>query len=572
MTKSIAAATAPLDVAAQWRHCFTGAMNVLAVNYDLAISQLSKLLDEYFPFQKERTEAVKNYEDCPDAYYWTDDFESSLWSMSSDDGPIPMTGFIFGDALCWRGRAYLAKKQFDQALADFKEAVRHLSELVITSRSEDSFFGCVDAPSSDFAYLWPNYWIGRCHIEQQQFKDAIQVFDYVRTEPIDWVIETLQCFGSWMCREECFFWEGVAFEALGQKKDAIESYSEAIWINPNNCKAFFRRGRLGGQIWQDKLHELNLQRFACIAMKDCKEDVDAELECLEEDEKQAMVGIGTAVKDIVEAIWLNPRFLSSYIEFFRLLISNKVIVSQFFQPHHLFWANEFGEPIRFLVEAAAKATGEDLESLELCFSNPFNFCPWQGYNDILSELANRQSNSAAWFFLLGIGQYKQKGYDAAKESFEMAIACDPSNGVARYGLAATYRAMHNYTKEEQAATAANRLRTEMCEHRWRLKQGGNCEGGIEFRAMPRYEEPFQLERSTFISAADLTSGEEHPPVISVSPSNSFQIYSLAFSRSEKYLAVGYGHGEAVILETDTGTTIGCIASRLGSASDGRFFK
>ena len=316
----------------RWQQCFCGAVNVLARNYEVAIRHLSKLLDdEYFPFREERTRQIKRVGDededgveneetnterntrCPKEYMWGIELNGPLTSEEpSEHGPIRMTGFVFGDALCWRGRAFLEQGKPDKALSDFNEARCHLTELV----KPDDFFP-LDEPiygsgewlyKTELSFLWPTYWSGRCYLAEGDYQRALQEFGSIEGQGSLYVVERLFCFAEWMCRDECCYWSGVALEGLGKFQDAIESYSEAICWNLDDWNAFYRRGRLHYHVAQYDLQW---------ALTHQEED-SGSLDLHKGAEEKARFEIGMAVKDTVEAIWLNPRFLRAYLDFCRL--------------------------------------------------------------------------------------------------------------------------------------------------------------------------------------------------------------------------------------------------------------
>ena len=353
-----------------------------------------------------------------------------------------------------------------------------------------------------------------------------------------------------MCRAECSFWKGVAFEAIGEKREAIDSYSEAVWTNPENWEAFHRRGQVVFGMSQNDL------RVAQALQAECSEDESGMLLRYKEKVEHAITRISAAIKDFTEAIWLNPQFLPAYIDFFRLLITHTETTSNYFRPHHLFWANDYGETVRFLVDAVADTESDIVESLRAAFAaSTTNGLPQQACC-IVSELAKRAKASAAWYFILGVDQYERNKYEAAQASFQMALVSDPSAVAIRFGLATIYRTMHKTAQAEDAATSAKRLRCEICENRWRLRPSESCDGSIEARPTFRRLDHFGDTATQHIIATDLISGEERPSAVTVSQG---EVYSLAFSRTGEHLAVGYGGGEIRIVRSDTGETVDCIS-------------
>jgi len=544
-----------------WQRCFCGATNVLAGNYEAAISLLSDLLEnEYFPLADERSEYIETTGECPAEYLWGIDLTTPPWELLEEGKPLAMTGFIFADALCWRGRALLEQGQPDKALPDFTEAARHLTELVKAECGEYPDFAIFDGPDdcarlTDLSFLWPTYWAGRCHVAKGDFDErldantdyeqAISLFEDVQSAAAAY-ISRYQSFPEWMCREHCFHWSGVVFEALGEAQKAIESYSEAIWINPSSWETFYHRGMLHRSLAQYDEKQLT---NAKAKTNTAKEEADGD----QDDGKDMNVRKG--VKDTVEAIWLNPQYLPAYLELSRLLVFDKELTSSYFRPHHVFWANEYGETGRFLVEAVTTASSDVLGCLQWALGEHGPDVTCAG----LSMLVDRVKTSAAWYFLLGVAQYEYAKYEAAETSFQSALACDPSVVAARYGLAATYRAIHEYAKAEQATESANRMRSEICENRWRLKPEEESSAVVEFRVMAEDGLPQAAAIFGHSWAVDVTSGLKHLPIAVMAPFPAV-LYSLAFSRSGNYLAAGYVCGRVGVLDIATGAVVKYIAS------------
>jgi tetratricopeptide (TPR) repeat protein len=115
--------------------------------------------------------------------------------------------------LLWRGRAYYGKEDFDMAISDFTKAI--------------------ELRPNDFVYY---LWRGRAYQEKKGYVGAIADF-----------IEAIKLDSDSHYGEYDKFNVKQKLEETREKKYAtmllaIDNYTEAIRLNPNNADAYFKRG------------------------------------------------------------------------------------------------------------------------------------------------------------------------------------------------------------------------------------------------------------------------------------------------------------------------------------------
>jgi tetratricopeptide (TPR) repeat protein len=382
-------------------------------DHERIIADRSKFLDQdYFPHRDKR-EARLSCGKVVKAYQHQEP------NLPTD------TGFQFVDALLERGQAYLGKGDTDAAMRDFEEA-HSLITLVMGDEQEcddGNRLWCREDESSDEKIelsvpLFCRLWIGRCQFARNEFQKAGTEFRHILGDiegriwdllERDWdaPIESPACLVDFDLYAQAFYWLARATEAQGDLKEAVHIYTQALRYAPRCRESLLGRGRL-------------LFRM----------------------QEKGEVPSGTAIADVIEAIWLAPTQFSAYFDLVLMLLAFGDLhkLDQFMASSYSYTGSQYDEGVKDVCEAVRTVMRDRSGTMAAPLGEGARRLAREcrgSASHILAKLVALDSSKGVWHFMLGVALSVEGKVAESREEFLHATTLSPTSCAFRYALAAT---------------------------------------------------------------------------------------------------------------------------------------